>query len=283
MREEIFYTNKDIKDTKIAIIADIHYSPTFKDKILDNIAKQINTAKPDYLIIAGDILDRSNYEYQKIIDFLKNISQIATVIITLGNHDTYVKSSNGKVVNGINEDFINKIKQINNTYILRDEKIIIDNICFYGFDLSFYHFIKDKESYSSFCQEIPNLKIKLDDNNYNITIVHSPVNIYRFISENPNCNLAKSNLIISGHTHNGILPYWITNIINKIFKTNRSLASPYRFIFPKYAQGRVYKPVDGIIYEGLLKLSRSSGILNIFDFIFHKKIKLITIKKRKTE
>ena len=168
MREEIFYTNKDIKDTKIAIIADIHYSPTFKDKILDNIAKQINTAKPDYLIIAGDILDRSNYEYQKIIDFLKNIRQIATVIITIGNHDTYVKSSNGKVVNGINEDFINKIKQINNTYILRDEKIIIDNICFYGFDLSFYHFIKDKESYSSFCQEIPNLKTKLDTEKVNL-------------------------------------------------------------------------------------------------------------------
>ena len=103
---------------------------------------------------------------------------------------------------------------------------IINNICFYGFDLSYNHYEKDKESYSSFCQEISKLKTSLDDNYYNITIIHSPVNIYRYIRNNPTSHLSKSDLIISGHTHNGILPYWFTNITNKLFKSNRSLISP---------------------------------------------------------
>ena len=60
MKEEIFYTKKDIKDTKIAIIADIHYCPNYNEDILKNIYKQLLKAKPQYLVVAGDILDRSN-------------------------------------------------------------------------------------------------------------------------------------------------------------------------------------------------------------------------------
>ena len=280
MKEEIFYTKKDIKDTKIAIIADIHYCPNYNEDILKNIYKQLLKAKPQYLVVAGDILDRSNYKYEGLIEFFKKISKEMTIIVIFGNHDNYIETKEKKVIEGYNKEFIEELLKIDNTYLLRDKKKIIDNICFYGFDLSFYHYIKDKESYNSFCQEITKFKTNLDPNNYNITIIHSPVNIYKYIKRNPDCNLAKSDLIISGHTHNGVLPYWFSNIINKIFKTNRSLASPYRFLFPKYAQGRVYKPVDGIIYEGIKKLSHSSGFLHHFDFIFHKKIKLITIKKK---
>ena len=279
MKEEIFYTKKDVKDTKIAIIADIHYCPNYNEDILKNIYKQLLKAKPQYLVVAGDILDRSNYKHEGLIEFFKKISKEMTIIVILGNHDNYIETKEKKVIEGYNKEFIEELLKIDNTYLLRDEKKIIDNICFYGFDLSFYHYIKDKESYNSFCQEITKFKTNLDPNNYNITIIHSPVNIYKYIKRNPDCNLAKSDLIISGHTHNGVLPYWFSNIINKMFKTNRSLASPYRFLFPKYAQGRVYKPVDGIIYEGIKKLSNSSGFLHHFDFIFHKKIKLITIKK----
>ena len=283
MGKEVYFTKKEINETIIAIIADIHYSPHYNQKILNSIIKQIDTTKPDYLIVAGDILDKSNYDYKELLNFFEKVSKITTIIAILGNHDTYIKGKDGKSIEGVNEDFVNSFKSIKNTYLLRDEKIIFNNICFYGFDLSFYHYIKDKESYPSFCKEIEKLNTTLDPNNYNITLIHSPVNIYEYIKQNPTCNLAKSDLVISGHTHNGVLPYWFTNILNKAFKTNRSLASPYQFLFPKYAQGRVFKPVDGYIYEGLKKLSYSSGILSHFDFIFHKRIKIITIKKEKTD
>ena len=279
MKTEIFKTKKSINNTKIAILADIHYCHNYKKAILDNIEKQLSHEKPQYLIIAGDILDKSNYEYQELIEFFKRISEKITIIAILGNHDFYYQKNKKEKICQLNEKFIKSLKNIKNTYLLRDEKIIINNICFYGFDLSYNHYEKDKESYSSFCQEISKLKTSLDDNYYNITIIHSPVNIYRYIRNNPTSHLSKSDLIISGHTHNGILPYWFTNITNKLFKSNRSLISPYRLVFPKYAQGRVYKPVDGIIYEGLIKLSKSSNFFSNFDFLFHKTIQIIEIKK----
>ena len=280
MKEELFITTKDIKDTKIAILADIHYCPNYNKKVLDKITKQIKKENPQYLLIAGDILDQANYDYKELINFFNNLNKDITIIAALGNHDCYYETTNKQIIEKYNDNFINEFKALKNTYLLNDEILIIDNICFYGIDLSFKHYYGDKESYSSFCQEIANLKTSLDEKNYNITIIHSPVNIYNYIKKNPNSNLAKSNLIISGHTHNGILPYWFTNILNRLFKTNRSLVSPYQFIFPKYAQGRVYKPVDGIIYEGLIKLSNSSKFVCYFDFIFHKKIKIINIKKK---
>jgi len=280
MKEEVFYTKKNIKDIKIAIIADIHYCPNYNNKNLNKIANQLLSAKPQYLIVAGDILDRSNYDYQGLINFFQTINKEMTIIVVLGNHDNYIEKKDKTIIEGYNESFIQELKQLENTYVLNDEKILIDNICFYGFNLSFNHYMIDKESYSSFCEQIPKLNPSLEDKNYNITIVHSPVNIYKYIQNNPQTNLAKSNLIISGHTHNGCLHYWFTNILNKAFKTNRSLVSPYHFLFPKYAQGRVYKPIDGIIYEGVVKLSKSSGILSKFDFIFSKRIKIITIKRQ---
>ena len=279
MKQEVFLTKKNINQTNIAIIADIHYHNHYNKKILDSIKKQIIENKPDYLIIAGDLLDRSNYKYQGLLKLLEEIAKITILIIVLGNHDYYINNKDKTISNGVNQAFIKKLNNLNNTYLLRNEKIIIDNICFYGLDFPFDHFRIDKESYTSFKNIMDNQKDMLENKYYNITIIHSPVNIYKYIQRNPESNIALSDLIISGHTHNGCIPYCITNIINRVFKSNRSLASPYRYIFPKYAQGRVYKPKDGIIYEGLVKLSKSTRILSIFDFIFHKQIKMITIKK----
>ena len=67
MKQEVFLTKKNISQTNIAIIADIHYHNHYNKKILDSIKKQIIENKPDYLIIAGDLLDRSNYKYQDLL------------------------------------------------------------------------------------------------------------------------------------------------------------------------------------------------------------------------
>jgi len=275
---EIFKTNKDINDIKIAILADIHYYPKYSKKILNKIKMQILDNKPNYLVIAGDILDKSNYDYTYLLKLLKELANSIKIIIVLGNHDIYYKKK-GIIYEEINYNFIQELDKTKNIILLRDEKYIDNNICFYGFDLNYNYYYKTKEKYEVFANQVSKLKTKLDDKYYNITIFHSPVNIYEFINKNPESNLAKSDLIISGHMHNGCLPYWVTNIFNKIFKTNKSLISPNKRFFPDYFQGRVYKIRDGIIYEGLSKLSKSANFLHYFDFIYHKKVTFITINK----
>ena len=277
MKKELFTTKKKINKTKIGIIADIHYYEKYRQKILDSLLNQIKEEQPNYFVVAGDILDRANNKYDRLLNFLNDISKICPVIMILGNHDTY-RRVKGKVVEDKCTNFINDISNNKNIYLLEDNNYLDNNINFYGFHFPSFHYYKDKERYGSFIKYLGNIHPKLDDKNYNIVLFHSPINIYKYIERNPDSNLAKADLIISGHMHNGCIPYTITNIFNRLFKTNRSLISPEKTLFPKYSQGRVYKIRDGIIYEGVSKLSVSTGILHRFDCIYHKQVKFIEIE-----
>ena len=281
MHNETFTTNNNIKEITIALFSDLHYNNNYKIKILNKIKKQIQDTKPDYIAITGDILDSTDIEdINPLKEFLIELSKISKIIVVLGNHD----EKKGKIGNWsyeINKSFIDFLNTQNNIVLLNDSKYIDkdNNICFYGFNLSYYYYETTDELYSVFIKEINELKEELNDNTYNITLLHSPINIYKFLKENPNHFLNKTDLILSGHMHNGGLPFIITHPLNKLFKTNRSLVSPLKTILPKYSQGRIYKEkVDGYVHEGIIKLSKSSR-LSILDNLYQKNIKTITIKK----
>ena len=280
MRTEVFYTSKDIRDFKIGLISDIHYYQNFNTKVLNNITKQMVINKPNYICIAGDILDKTNItNVDPLIDWLKHLSNIAPLFIVLGNHDIKIGKHKHWLSNR-NDVFIDKIKDFVNIHYLENESIVINNVCFYGFNLSFDYYEIQNETYESFCNEIKNIDSNYNDDTYNVLLFHSPINIYKYLYNNKTCNMNKSDIILSGHMHNGGIPFWITNIFNKVFRTTRSVASPDRSLFPKYAQGRVYEEKEGYIYEGITKLSKSQGFLHMFDFIYHKKVKFIEIKKK---
>ena len=279
MHNEIFTTSKDIDEIKLAILSDIHYFENFNLKIFTKITKQIKETKPNYICIMGDILDTSKVvEIEPLKEFLTTISNIAPIIVVLGNHD----EKQGKMgdwhyePNTVLRDFLKASKNI---YLLDDTKYIDNNICFYGFNLSYNYYEISDEDYNVFKEEADKLKETLDDKNYNITLIHSPMNIFRYLKEN-NTELNKTDLILAGHMHNGATPFIFTYLVNKLFKSTRSIMSPRKTLFPKYSQGRVYNDiVNAYIYEGLTKLARSTGIFQKLDFLFQKNIEIITIKK----
>lgn len=279
MNNCIFNTNKSIKGAKIALISDIHYYEGYKQKILDKIIKQTTLANPDYICIAGDILDTTNKQkLDNLYVWLNKLSDIAPTLVVLGNHDE--KSGHmGNWKHNIDKEYIKNLSNIKNLYLLDNKNKIFNNINFYGFNLSYNYYEANDELYSIFEEEVKDLNPNFKNDTYNIILFHSPVNIYKYINNNPNHPFNKCDLILSGHMHNGCLPYWLTNILNKTFKTTRSLISPLRTLFPKYSQGRVYGPKEGFVYQGLNKLSHSTFFFHYFDFFFRKNIQLITIKK----
>ena len=280
MHKEVFTTNKKIKETKIAIFSDIHYYPEYNTKIFDRLIKQLKKNKPDYITIVGDILDSTDItDFSSLEDFLTTISNIAPTIVVLGNHDAK-KGYMRNWTHNVNNEFIKMLKK--HVVLLQDNKYLDKkrNICFYGFNSTYKHYETDDEDYESFVKEANNLKATYDSDTYNITLTHSPINIYRFIKENQDHNLAKSDLVLSGHMHNGAIPYIFSSFFNKLFKTSRSIISPTRELLPKYSQGRIYNDVvDGYIYEGVSKLSRSTKAFHHFDFIYSKNVHFLTIKK----
>ena len=280
MYTETFYTNKNIKEFKIAVISDIHFNDKFKRKIFTKIINQIKENKPNYIAIVGDILDTSRVSnLDDLKDFFIQLSKISTTLAVIGNHDEKAGSMHNWTYEK-NEKLIKLLNSLDNFYYLNDTTFTKDNITFYGFNLSYKHYEIKKESYESFCEEIKDLKCNINENNYNITLFHSPINIYEYVKNNKDSKLNKTDLILSGHMHNACLPHIIAHPLNRIFKTSRGLISPTRKIFPKYAQGKIYER-DGYVYQGIMKLSHSTKIFNKFDFLFQKKVQFLTIKQNK--
>ena len=280
MHTETFYTNKNIKDTKLALISDIHFNDKFNRKIFTNIIKQIQKNKPNYITIAGDILDTSNTtNLDDLKDFLITLTKISPTIVVIGNHDEKAGSMHNWT-HVKNEKLIKLLNSIENLHYLNDSTFTKDNITFYGFNLSYNYYEVERETYESFCEEIKDLKCHTNKKTYNITLIHTPMNIYQYLEENKDSNLNNSDLILSGHMHNGCLPHTIAHFINKTFKSTRGLVSPRRHMFPKHAQGRIYER-DGYVYQGITKLSHSTKLFHYFDFLFQKKVQFIEIKQNK--
>ncbi len=281
MHNETFYTNKDINNIKIALLSDIHYYPGYNPKIINKIIKQITENKPNYITIVGDILDTSSTDnIEPLITFITHLATIAPVIVVKGNHDEKAGSLHNWIYKK-NQKLIDELIKIPNLHYLDDNIYQDNNITFYGFNLSYNYYEKNDEDYNIFCDEVNKLKCNIPNNTYNITLFHSPVNIYRYLEEHPNHPLNKSDIILSGHMHNGCLPFIISHPINKIFKSSRGLISPTRALFPKYAQGHIYGKQEGYVYEGISKLSHSTKIFHKLDFLFQKNVEFIIIKNNK--
>jgi len=277
MHKETFYTTKNIKDFRLAIFSDLHYYPNYPSKILNNITKQIKNSNPDYILILGDILDSADYtDLDGLKDFLTTIANIAPVIAITGNHDKKAGYRH-HWSNHENKELITMLNSIENIHLIDNNYYETKNINFNGITLPYEYYDRD-EKYLDFQKIMNETKLELKDKNYNITLIHSPINVYDFLKKNKDHNLNKTDLILSGHMHNGILPYWFTKIINKLFHTTRGIISPNMTLLPKYSQGRVYER-DGYIYQGISKLSKSTRHFFFFDRFFIKKILIIDIKK----
>ncbi len=279
MYNELFYTHKNVDEFKIALMSDIHYYSAYNEKIFQKLIKQIKDNNVQYIAIVGDTLDSSDTcDLTKLENFLKELAGIAPTFIVKGNHDEKMGAMYKWTLN-TNEKFINLIKSIKNLYYLDDSSVTMNKVTFYGFNMTYKYYEVEDETYESFEEEMKNIKCNLQDDTYNVVLFHSPINIYNFIKNNPSHNLNKSDLILSGHMHNGCFPFIISRPLNKIFKTSRGLISPARTLFPKYAQGRIYER-DGFVYEGVTKVSHSTKRLHVFDKFFHKRVMFLTIKRK---
>ena len=276
MHKETFYTKKDIKDFRLAVFSDLHYYPNYPNKVLNSITNQIKKSNPDYILILGDILDSADYtDLDDLRDFLATIANIAPVIAITGNHDQKAGHRHHWRYHK-NEELIKILNSIKNIHLIDNDHYLINNINFHGIILPYEYYDND-EKYEDFVKLVEPINY-LEDNNYNITLIHTPINIYDYLKKNKKANLNKTDLILSGHMHNGILPYWFTNIVNKVFHTSRGIISPNMKPLPKYSQGRIYER-DGYIYQGIAKLSKSTEKFFFFDRFFVKKIVVIDIKK----
>ena len=90
-------TNKIQKDAKILLVSDIHVENVTQDFHINQILKTIKSEKPDFVIIAWDLMNKPNTTYLKYFSAFKSVKD-TPIFAVKWNHDVMW---NGTIVNDI--------------------------------------------------------------------------------------------------------------------------------------------------------------------------------------
>ena len=179
-------TNKKIKDTTIVSFSDTHLIDEYSLILFKKIINEIKILKPNYICFNGDLVDDTKKIIgtidNKIIELLKELSTIAPVIFVKGNHDVaaYQKINDTISHNFINGSFFRELKEIKNLYYLKNEYKTFNNINFVRIEETYENYCLEKENDKNFIKQTnKNIKFINKENNYNIILCHSPLNIMK--------------------------------------------------------------------------------------------------------
>ena len=281
LKTDIVYNNNAKKDIIIMHLSDIHFSDTTNQKDLNILFDKIKDIKPDYIMITGDLLDtpditKYNDKIKKLITFLSDIAKIAKVMISIGNHDVLYQDD---------YRFFNKLNDLYNIYVLNNCSYQDEYIYVAGFTLpnEYYYNINKSENLQVLLNHLDchkELINKLPKNIPKIALIHSPI---RVSNKEVLKVLYEYDLILSGHTHNGMVP----DILEFMFKGNTGIISPNKNFFPEIAKGKIERDINNkkitiIINGAYTKLSKKSGkILSKLNFLYNKSINKVIIRKKR--
>lgn len=219
--------NNKLINKRIALISDIHYGIDFKKEKLLLIISKLRQLKPDYITLTGDLIDNTNVlkdliKKNELKKFLQELTAISKVIMCIGNHDQFILKKRAfrcEYEFDSNKEWFKEIRKIPNLILLDNEIFEENNLRFIGFTPSFNYYDKEDEKIllSELKNKLPNIKKDF----YNILLIHSPINILSDITIKET-NLKNVSLILSGHTHNGMMP----PILDDLVKGNKGIFSP---------------------------------------------------------
>ena len=277
-----FYNHSIKHALNFFLISDIHFSNKVKSATLRAITEQASQKRPDYIIIAGDVIDsldciQSPSNLKRLTSWLEQLGKVAPVLIGLGNHDFYRKNPEHKSIfsnkrhwfSDTDTKYINAVNAIDNVQLLNNEAYEDDKVYIFGFTQApeYFQFDRDEEHSSSIIHPgNEDLDIMLSDldsldqrliNNLpkhkaKIAIIHSPV----FLTDSQvAAKLYEFDYFISGHMHNGVMP----PIINDFWRSDRGLIAPGKKLFPRNARTKITNPNDKIITLGAVSTIQESA------------------------
>lgn len=223
------------RERKVILLSDLHnycYGSN-NDKLLSAIEKE----KPDYILVAGDMLVGKPGESTKVAeDFMSQLPKICDTYHANGNHEQRMKE-----FENLYEDTFLKyyaVLEQAGVYLLSNEKISLEwdgiPVNILGLELPHQKYKKfQKQSLS--VEEVKNYLGDAESKSYNIMIAHNPTFMDTYLEWG-------ADLVTSGHLHGGVvrIPF-IGGII-----------SPQFILFPKYS-GEMKKVGDAtsVVSKGI--------------------------------
>ncbi len=228
---------------KIVLISDLHNCTYGKKN--EKLIRLITEQKPEYVVIAGDLLTYSSKDVTKAAGLLKSLAENGlTVIYGLGNHEINFRENYPELW----ETYADSLKSFG-VIILDNESFETEDILFSGYTNKKEHFVKFRALYPLTAEEIEKDLPKYSGRKCNFLIAHHPEFFDAYRSWG-------ADRVVSGHLHGGIvrLPYI------------GGLLSPQSFLFPKYSVGTYIKGDSSItVSAGLGDHSMPFRIFNRRD------------------
>lgn len=179
-------TDKIENDVKILLVSDIHTENVTQDFHVKKIISAIEKEKPDFVIIAGDLMNKPNYGY---IDYLKPFKSVKNtpIFAVEWNHDVMWNTA-----------IVQSIPDKSGIKILNNESVKIAWIQVI--------WIIDKSLWWNSVEQIMN-QVEFDDNQdlFNILVTHQPIWLDK-LQDYP------IDLEVAWHTHRGQF-YWMRKIV----------------------------------------------------------------------
>ena len=269
------HSSKIKEEVKILLISDIHKSAHVKKDNIIRLKKDLKKdfKSIDYIIISGDVIDSPKHLIKEefineLITSIKYFIEDKPTYIVLGNHD--ITESNPK-----EEYLFNILNNISNIKCLTNEEIInLKEISLKGFIPKLNYYRKHYNRKNEFKKQFEEVKAeKFNNKKYNILITHDPSSIIELSSSNNEIIDSNTDLVISGHMHNGLVPRKLQSIMN-----HRGLVGPYYTFFPKFAHGTLkINNTNYIIVGAVNPIIR----MPIYNRIYGADAVILTLKKDK--
>ena len=277
-----FYNEKSKSELKFFLISDIHFSRKVSSKKLQAITDQAHKQHPNYILIAGDLIDElgaiiNNSDLRRLTSWLEQLGQVAPVLIALGNHDFYRKNPDHNNIFSKkrhwyaekNQHYLDVLNEIPNVQVLDNQVYEDKNVYIFGFTQSpeYYQFDRDEKRSTTLLhpggedRDImlsdldkldPKLITKLPAHKVKIAIIHSPV----YLSDSEvSSHLCEFDFFVSGHMHNGVVP----PLINDFWRSDRGIIAPGKKLFPHGSRAKIRSINDKLILLGAVSTIQASA------------------------
>lgn len=250
IRRLTIFSNKIKKSKKVIVYSDLHLD--FKD--YSNINEifncpELSPSNYDYIFIPGDIVhvgkhleDEETKEY--ILQKLAILTGSTPTYVSLGNHDQYERFGFETWAAYCKDAAISTFNTLPNMNLLDiNRKIELGDIEISAINNSVHYYLEYREEKEFFAEEynLRDNKMTFSKDVFSILLTHDPKSIYRLSQEQKSCFVPNTDLVISGHMHNGLTPNCLQSKLN-----GRGFLSPDYTLFPDVAYG--IKEIEDTIF-----------------------------------
>jgi predicted MPP superfamily phosphohydrolase len=291
-------TTKNVEDKNIALLSDIHVEYNTPSVKLNKIVEDVKRLEPTQIMIPGDLYNSNDSKLvafprdtEKVLNFIRKLSEIANVYISLGNSELELTNNQGQFPcidpSTFYRDDILAAEMCPYSTKMNNPVHFVGQETFHAIhaekdytisgltpSLSFYK--KDKERVAKLIEKyeeyINMLTAQLNPEQYNILLTHNPIIIdaYEKIA-----SLKKFDLVLSGHNHGGLIDPKLKPFLALIPGIDS------KRLFPKYVKGaHAFDNTTFVVSEGITKFHSNCGFLANFEKSQEGTIDLIKVRRK---